>query len=101
MKSITLRIFGVVRPNTYVTLSDKSMTLNVALRNRKLAIAEILLRNKRIKYQIIIVGKIMTRLMSVIKASNTICTRFNMGNESRDRSAEKMKLTKVVIKMRK
>ena len=101
VKSINLRMFGIVRLSTYVSLSDRSIIFNVTLLNRKFTTTEILLRNKRIKYQIITVVKIMTRLMSIRKASNTIDTRFNAGNERRNRSTRMMKSTKVVIKMEK
>ena len=101
VKSINLRMFGIVRLSTYVSLSDRSIIFNVTLLNRKFTTTEILLRNKRIKYQIITVVKIMTRLMSIRKASNTIYTRFNAGNESRNSTTRMMKSTKVVIKMEK
>ena len=91
-------MFSVVRPNTYATLSGRSMILNVTLLNRNFTTAEILLRNKRMQYQIITMVKIMTRLISIRKASNTIGTRFNAGNEIRDSSVRVMKLMKVVIK---
>ena len=92
-------MFGAVRPNTYVTLSDRSMIINVTLLNRKFTTAEILLRNKRIQYQIIAVVKIMARLVFIRNASNTIGTQFNAGGESRDSSARMIKSMKVVIKM--
>ena len=80
-------MFVVNRLNTYITLSDRRMMLSVALLNRNFTTAEILLRNIRIKNQIITVVKMMTKLMFFRKASNTICTRFNTGSESKDSSA--------------
>ena len=41
----------------------------------------------------------MTRLVFIRKASNTIGARFNVGNESRYSSAKMMKSMKMVIKM--
>lgn len=99
MKIIELRLFSVVCPNTHATLSGRSMILNVTLLNRNFTTAEILLRNKRMQYQIISMVKIMTRLISIRKSSNTtICTRFNVGNEIKDSSVRVMKLMKEVIK---
>ena len=80
-------MFVVNRLNTYITLSDRRTMLSVALLNRNFTTAEILLRNIRIKNQIITVVKMMTKLMFVRKASNTIYTRFNTGSESKDSSA--------------
>ena len=61
-------------------------------------IAVIILRNMRAKNQIITVVKVMTRLMSVRKSSNTICTRLNVETEIRESSAKMMKMMKMVIK---
>ena len=43
--------------------------------------------------------KVMTRLMSIRKASNTIYTRFNTGNEGKDSSARIIQAMEMVIKM--
>ena len=73
--------------------------LNVSLLNKNFTKAVSFLINIRVKNQVITVVKVMTRFMFIIKASNTIDNRFNIGNEIRERSARIMKSTKMVIKM--
>ena len=91
-------MFIVVRLNTYITLSGRRMILNFTLLNRNFTRVVILLRNIRIENQISIVVSVMTILMAIRKASNTIWTRFKTGDESRDSSVRMMKSMKMVIK---
>ena len=92
-------MFGGVCFNTYVTLSDRRMILDCTLLNKNITTVVIILRNIRIKNQIITAVKVIARLTFIKKVSNMLCTRFNVGNECRNSSKRMMKLMKTMIIM--
>ena len=65
-------MFGVVRLNTYVTVSRRGIILNFTLLNSNVTTAVILMRKIRIKNQNITMVEVMIRLMSIRKSNNTI-----------------------------